>query len=906
MNRWTVLFAAIIFSLFVAIGCSGGGGSPVAPSAGPEITSGSDNSGQIQHPNTSLLGYYDIYLDAGNQTMEVVEDRTASYTINIVPFLNQMTSPMYGISLGAIDFDDSDPGNLLVDVEFKWYHPFPTHAQYKVYDFMGVIISNGDTTLNYNNLRVGNYGNNTYMTNADGYTRWFNPTEFTTELIFGWAPGGIQNLKGSAKVNPFKAYGKALSLNGSLWSWLESGSNFDGMFQSGAGRTISLEFPMPTDGLVFGYAAVCCWEEQGAGPYTPYHREEPIAFRVTVEDNVWYDGTDSGGNLIADIDIWAWGDQPDTVKVESTVLAGIETATPTGGGGANWSTYEVDIPSDVPLTSNDGHEMWVIAECEGHNYINVSGVPAPSSSQTLAAFYRVPMFIASEPYNNCPEIISGVDGNATPSKKAVEEYTVDAIDADGELLIYTWTITDNQTGLPVPGFDALPDLTGMIEVDWGALGVAPDETFDIDCVVDDGQCFTPADTLAVTIVNATPICELIVVTPMPAEWFVEVPVEFDATGSIDPDGDPMTFMWDFDDDGTFGDPYDSGTDDNPTYLYDADFTGDVCVQVADDSGAMSECCEPIEVIVKECGSPPCPSGSPNTMIGTPRLYYWPPQPVQDANTRVIVAYRSYAWCTINVTGTSMYDIMYNSPSYSIRETAIASDDRVYYNDSGSSNRVYYCQYGPPFSQMRTTWGTTLPSGYYVFKLSIDGDDTPIVLARGPVSSQPRVYHWNGTDWGSGVTVPSDIMTQCGNSYGYIFDFDYDPSSGWYYVVERYNDIGVYAFDDTGTTMWSDNDVWSACPGGTLYQPGIFIDKADPECRLIVMAGRNSSYQTTYWARYNPVGSEKTTGTTYGGTYGPLFSTFYGRGCVQTVGSTSRFLAATYGGNVWSSTIVPSW
>ncbi len=592
MNRWTVLFAAIMFSMFVAIGCSGGGGSPVAPSAGPEITSGSDNSGQIQNPNTSLLGYFDVYLDVGNQTMEVVEDRTAAYTINIVPFLNQMASPQYGISLGNIDFDDTDPSNLLVDVEFKWYHPFPTIPQYKVYDFMGVIISNGDMTLGYHNLRVGNYGSDTFMTNADGYTRWFNPSEFTTEQIFGWAPGGIQNLKGSARLNPFKAYGRGLHANGSLWDWLE-GTNYDGVFQPGDDRLMSLEFPMPTDGLVFGYAAVCCWEEQGAGPYTPYHRDEPIAFRVTVEDNVYYDGASSGGDLIADIDIWAWGDQPVEVQVESTVLSGIETAAPTGGGGANWSTYSIDVTSK-PITSNDGHEMWVIAECDG-DYINVSGVPAPPSSEPLTAFYRVPLFIATEPYNICPIIDSGVDGNATPSKVALETYSIVAHDLDPlDTLTYSWTVTDNSSGLPAPGYDGVPgDGAGNLDVDWLALGVGIGDTFDVDCDADDGMCATPADTLLATISNADPICDLIVVTSMPhvgKGW-----IEFDASGSSDPDGDPLTFEWDFDDDGTFGDPYDSGTDDNPTKNWDSDYVGQVCVKVTDGLGGEAICCEDVDI-----------------------------------------------------------------------------------------------------------------------------------------------------------------------------------------------------------------------------------------------------------------------------------------------------------------------
>lgn len=398
MNRWTVLFATILLTMVVAMGCSGNGGSPVSPNAGPAIT-GSDPTGQSLGPNTYLAGYYECYLDIPTQTLEVVADRTANFTLNVIPFLNQMQSPKMGITFGSLNVDDSDPAVLKVDVEFQWYHPFPSLEQYKAYDMMGVIISNGDTTMNYEGLTVGQQGTDTYMTNADGYTRWFNPTEFTTTLIFGWAPGGIQNLPGSALINPYKAYGMGLGSEDSLWDWLTGGDNNDGLWESGAGRMMNLEFPMPPDGdgLTFAYAAVVCWVEQGAGPYSPYHRAEPIACRATVTDNVYYDGTTSGGSLILDADLFAWGAQPSTVKVESTVLSGVVDSGPGTVGGDNYSTYHVDVPVDVALDSVDGQEFWVIAECGAYGYYPVTELgevlDIPSADGVLASFFRFPLTV---------------------------------------------------------------------------------------------------------------------------------------------------------------------------------------------------------------------------------------------------------------------------------------------------------------------------------------------------------------------------------------------------------------------------------------------------------------------------------------------------------------------------------
>jgi hypothetical protein len=407
MNRLTVLLTVVEIALLLNVGCNGGDSNsfgPVAPGNSPEITG--TNIAQAQAGHTSLLGYYDIYLDIENQTAEVVANRTSEFTLNIVPFLNQMNDPPMGISFeGAFTYDDSNPGRTDVSVCFTWHHPFQALDQYKIYDFMGVVITNGTNYPGYPGLRRAKRGVDTYMTNADGYTRWFNPTEFTTDLIFGWTPGGIQNYKGNAHLNPYKYYAFELPFTGDLWEFL-NGENNDGLFldkdSPPGGRLMNLEFinPPTGKGLKFAYAAVCCWEEQGAGPYTPYHRKEVIACRATVTPDIYYtDFLNQGGNLILDIDLWAWDEQPSVVMVESTVLSAPVTITdPPIPGGDNYSTYHLDIPADALLGGTEGHEFWVIAESSGYNYVNIDGVASPPVSAPLAAYFRYPLFIADAPY----------------------------------------------------------------------------------------------------------------------------------------------------------------------------------------------------------------------------------------------------------------------------------------------------------------------------------------------------------------------------------------------------------------------------------------------------------------------------------------------------------------------------
>ena len=271
MNRWTVLIMALVLGAFAVTSCSGGGGNPAAPPTSTEGFTEANNQGLQAH--TYLFGYWDIFFDVECREFEVVENRTASYTLNIIPFLNLMASPPRGITFGSIVVHDDDPAFLGVDVDFQIHHPFPTFEQYRAYDLMGVVMGHGASFLEYEgyNLRHAQYGTDLYMKNADGYTRWFNPPEFPTELIFGWAPGGFQNLKGNANVNPYKYYAQDLAPTADVWEFLTSGDNNDGYFYSGNGRMMELEFPMPPEGigLQFGYAAVVCWEELYDGPYYP-------------------------------------------------------------------------------------------------------------------------------------------------------------------------------------------------------------------------------------------------------------------------------------------------------------------------------------------------------------------------------------------------------------------------------------------------------------------------------------------------------------------------------------------------------------------------------------------------------------------------------------------------------------
>ena len=414
IRRLSLLLVVVLLGV-LAISCSGGQ-DPIAGST-VELQETPKKSALSTCNPTALLGYYDINFDIASESFEIVSNRNADFTLNIVAFLNQMTIPMNGITFDQIVIHNDDPSFIGVDVEFSIHHPFPGYDQYQAYDLRGVVIGNGAEILEYGNLRTSLHGTDLWMKNPDGYTRWFNPTEFTSELIFGYTPGGFQNLAGDANLNPYKYYGKHLDWDGNLWSWLTEGPNFDGMFESGTGRKMELEFPMPPDGigLMFGYAVVVAWEEQGpTGPYTPYHIPEAVAASVTQTPDVWYNGVDSGGELILDIDLFAWEQQPSTIKIESSVLDGIaefDAAVYGSPAGDHVSTYHVEAVATT-LGTTEGHEYWVIAEYDGYDYSN--GLPdIPHTEGSLAAFFRFDCQVLHESPENPSITVTIPNGGET-------------------------------------------------------------------------------------------------------------------------------------------------------------------------------------------------------------------------------------------------------------------------------------------------------------------------------------------------------------------------------------------------------------------------------------------------------------------------------------------------------------
>jgi hypothetical protein len=508
MFRFILKSISVGIILVAIVGCSSSNSrlpqsSPIDPGLGGNI---SQSESVSPESHTGLCGYYDLYFDFENGTVEVVRDRSAEFTLNLTNIFNQVMGSLK-IKLHDLDIQ---PSYVDIDFDMSITHPFPGNPDFNAYDLRGIIMGNGsgemmlDVDLKYPIKGVDltmmddpEYGGDDLPGGGpDGYSRWYNATEFTGDVpIFSYTDGqyGTPGFNGTGTVNPYKYFATGLQPSEDLWYWLVDNDSTHGVFSqsSTCDRNYYLRFPTPQPGIYLGYAVVANWSGTGTQNH-PSNTPEAVGCKVDdSSDLYWSSPNIYGGNLILDVSIFDWKAQPDKIFIESTVLDtwhefdGAEMQAVSGSDFV--STYHVEIPAET-IDSSAGNEFWVITEFDDYTY-NTGSVPNLANGDPLMAFFRYDLAVG-------------------------------------------------------PG--------GQTEL---------------------------------------PICSVDVVTPMPICGFAPLMVEFDASGSYDPDGGAIvSYEWDFDNDGIFGDAFDSGTDSNPVKGFLLPNLDQVCVRITDDDGESSECC----------------------------------------------------------------------------------------------------------------------------------------------------------------------------------------------------------------------------------------------------------------------------------------------------------------------------
>jgi len=442
--------ALFLVLLTIAVGCASGASGPVEPPVLSEVGQASGSSA-----NTDLWGLYDIACDPDTHEITVLPLRGADFALNVVKFLSG-PSPLVKVS--EADFSQwLSEGIIKLTVSIT--HPF-TNKAVTGFDVMGVVIGNGSIQGNCDTAILYAGDNDTRLLNADGYTPWFNPVEFTTPGIFGYLPGplGSKGVDFTATINGYKYFADGLGKEDKVEDYYSVQANLDnrGAFfpNTSNSRRYEIGFPVVagTPKLKFQYAVVAHWES--AGVESPDPSDFPAeancaeAFYIVCnasESTTWHSGAGQGGGDII-MYLTIYDQQPlvtggDVVDEISEICLDSYTGMLPGntksfsqadlkdgmqyGSGENWATFLITIPNVEP-TQQDWEELLITVESQNPTTYEP---PPPSKAAYppghLAGYCRgmVPVAPCEPPPNGvfvAPADQGGADTNSGDFKHPVE------------------------------------------------------------------------------------------------------------------------------------------------------------------------------------------------------------------------------------------------------------------------------------------------------------------------------------------------------------------------------------------------------------------------------------------------------------------------------------------------------
>jgi len=338
---FSVIFALILSALLVT-GCGSSGNDPLSPSDN-RLKTGVENSDKlIGNHGEVLWGLFDIFIDETSGEAGIVPVRTPLFEANVTRFLQPPLSPMNLLQVAVMPETNFPSGYVVCDVTIS--HPFPG-TQYSGFDVRGIVMGETgkpckwDTDLNYSDETT----NSVMLLNPDGWTRWWNQTEFTTYgKVFGYTEGSLANPGFTSQVtlNPYKYFADELGSDDSIEILTNEGRGFFSSESPGINtRRYELQFPLdPTPKFFFKYAITANWTVPKAGavaPWTPDDFEldanQAEAFRIIVTDKdstaYYVDSSTYGGDIEFKILVSDWqlldGSSPDDQ------IAGIYIESPT-------------------------------------------------------------------------------------------------------------------------------------------------------------------------------------------------------------------------------------------------------------------------------------------------------------------------------------------------------------------------------------------------------------------------------------------------------------------------------------------------------------------------------------------------------------------------------------------------
>lgn len=388
----TFISLAIIVLIILCFGCSGKGNpaAPPVPGASPmNLTGEAPDQHGVSGSNNLLLGFWEVTIDPETLDCEIVPLRGALFNANILRLL-QPPASMINLFTVYLNIGTSNIPAGFLDVDITIRHPFTSMNIFRAFDMRGIIMGEGSVPFSFDDtvLRGGPYDFD--ILNADGYTRWWNPTDFTSyEVLFGYTTGvfSTPDWYASATINPYKYFADGLEPETPL---TELDLNNRGTFSVSTGiltRKYLMQFPtFPGGGIdiKFNYAVDISW----AMPDPSYEPEYPVesfpleanmqeAWFVKVDDSdssAWFVNDDeNGGYVHLDVEVFDWqgawqvsgvGAEVSAILLDSEIFNGPVDMLPfatIGPGGPVSSVWSADI-IDLNLFGNGDFDLWIAVE----------------------------------------------------------------------------------------------------------------------------------------------------------------------------------------------------------------------------------------------------------------------------------------------------------------------------------------------------------------------------------------------------------------------------------------------------------------------------------------------------------------------------------------------------------------
>ena len=508
MSRFQLTTFVVLISLILLTSCSGGGSSPVTP----EVT-GQVETGTGSPASTHLWGLYDVAINFQTGSVEIIPARGVEFTVNINKFMQPPVQPQLLITI-AID-PLSDPVNGYIIVDITTTHPFPGNDTFTAFDFRGVLMGYGSVAANHDSEVIYAGEDELRLLNADGYTRWYNASEFTSyDTLFGFSPSqlGFPFYDWTATINGYKYFCDYLEKDEEPAHFFSDDScpNPRGYTTAGTAnsRQYEIQFPMSAPiPFAFQFALLASWDLPTVIPPVHFNDEFPLtancdeAYMIEAQDvSDMYFGSETtyGGDLALELTVF---DRQGAVNPSgvSGEIARIHLETPDGLIDGGFVSLDSEYLDSVILDENEESVTYLLEVSDVTPY--------------QVGLSPVLIVVENEDPSGYNEDFPGFDS------------------PDAPLAAYFWTEVDVDEYIPQND---------------GPVAVA-------------------------SVVTTEPIC--------PGD-----DVEFDGSMSYDQDGGSIiSWEWDFDEDGIYGDPYDSGDDEHPVVNFAASGKFYVDLKVTSDS-----------------------------------------------------------------------------------------------------------------------------------------------------------------------------------------------------------------------------------------------------------------------------------------------------------------------------------